>query len=193
MDLITGIIGFAVLTGPLWLILLILPISLLIAVAISKLFRPGGVRIIAGVLAFMVFFMLPFLDEIAGRIYLDHLCKTKASVTVYQTVELSDEYWDEAGSAIFYRNFDVILGDEYSIKYKGGAYSSLFNIENAGYAYLNKKTGEIIGEANDFRYWGGWIKRSFSPNKSAESCIDYSDQSNRLIDLIFIPKNKGNK
>lgn len=147
--------------------------------------------LVVGVVALLGYAVL-FGDEIAGRIYLNHLCTTEARVKVYQTVELPAEYWDEQGREKFYVNFDSLLGKTYSVKYKPGTYSSPFHIDNAGYAYSNTKTGQVLGEAVDFRYWGGWIRRNLFP-PSAKSCIDYSDPSSRLIDRIFIPEYQKSK
>lgn len=181
-----AILGFAVLTGPLWLILILLPVSIWIAVKVAKRYNQRGAKLAGGLGVFLLVFFLPFTDEIAGRIYFDHLCATEAGVKAYKTVELPAEYWDAQGVAKFYRNFDSLLGETYSSKYKSGTYSTLFHIDNAGYAYVNRQSGQILGEAVDFRYWGGWIKRNFS-SKSATSCIDYSEPS-KLIDRIFVPK-----
>jgi hypothetical protein len=141
--------------------------------------------------AFLV--LIPTGDEILGRIYFRYLCETEAGVKVYQTVELPGKYWDDQGRARFYENFDSLLGKTYSMKYKPGIYSSLFHIDNAGYTYANKQSGQLLGEAIDFRHWGGWVRRNLSPHKSATSCIDYSNPSNRLIDRIFIPEHSKSK
>ncbi len=194
MKFIDTLLGFAVLTGPLWLILILLPVSIWLAVKIAKQFKPGATRIAGGVGIFLLLFALPFGDEIAGRIYFSHLCVTEAGVKVYQTVELPAEYWDERGIAKFYRDFDSLLGKTYSAKYTPGSYSLFFHIDNAGYVYSNTQTGQVLGEAIDFRHWGGWIRRNFNPGgPSATRCIDYSDPSNRLIDRIFIPEHSKSK
>lgn len=188
-----ALFGFAVLTGPLWLMLILLPVCIWLAIKISKRFKPGVTRIAGGVGIFLLLFALPFGDEISGRIYFNYLCATAAGVKVYQTVKLPTEYWDERGVAKFYRNFGSLLGKTYSVKYTPGSYSSFFHIDNAGYAYSNTQTGQVLGEAIDFRHWGGWIRRNLTPDKSAISCIDYSDPSNKLIDHIFIPEHSKSK
>lgn len=184
-----ALLGFAVLTGPLWLILLLFPLSIWIAVKVSRRYAPGQFRILAGIVIFLFVLLLPFADEITGRFYFNYLCATQAGVKVYQTVELPAEYWDERGVARFYREFDSLLGKTYSSKYTPGTYSSLFHIDNAGLAYLHKQSGQVLGEAIDFGHWGGWIRRNLTPHNSATGCLDYSIPSNRLIDLIFIPEN----
>ena len=101
MKFFDPLLGFAVLTGPLWLILILLPVCIWLAIKISKRFKPGVTRIAGGVGIFLLLFALPFGDEIAGRIYLSHLCATEAGVKVYQTVELPAEYWEADGKPIF--------------------------------------------------------------------------------------------
>lgn len=187
------LLGFIVLSGPLLLILLWLPVSLWIAFKVSKRFTQPGKKLAVGISLFILTLLLPFADEIIGRIYFNHLCTTQAGVKVYQTVELPAEYWDGEGRARFYASFDSLLGDTYSVKYKQGSRAPFFNIDHAGYVYSNGQSGQVLGEAIDFRHWGGWIRRNFSPSESATSCLNYSDPSNRLIDRIFIRKHSKSK
>jgi hypothetical protein len=107
---------------------------------------------------------------------------------VYQTVELPAEYWDERGRAKFYVNWDSHLGKTYPLKYKPGTYSLFFHIDNAEYEFVDAQSGQVLGEAIDFGYWGGWMRRNLSPNNTATGCINYAEPSNRLIDRIFIPE-----
>ncbi len=194
MKLIDELLGFAVLTGPLWLMLILLPVSIWIAVKVAKRFKQRSAKLAGGVGIFLLVFVVLFGDEIAGRLYFNYLCVTEAGVKVYKTVELPAEYWDVEGKAKFYVNFDSLLGKTYSVKYKPGTYSSFFYIDDAGYAYSNKQTGQVLGEAIDFRHWGGWIRRNFNPvGPSATRCIDYSVPSNRLIDRIFIQEHSKSK
>jgi len=134
MDLLKALLGFAVLTSPLWLILILLPVSLWIAVKVAKRFKPGRVRFVGGLGVFLLLFFLSFADEIAGSIYFNYLCATEAGIKVYKTVELPAEYWDKYGRAMFYdeKNGNLDLAT-YSIEYQSGVYSSFFHIDNAGY------------------------------------------------------------
>ncbi|MCK7498074.1 MAG: hypothetical protein MZW92_50730 [Comamonadaceae bacterium] len=88
MELFNELLGFAVLTGPLWLILLLLAATIWVASKVSRRFTPGRSRLVAGAGIALLVFLLPFADEIAGRIYFNYLCATQAGVKVYQTVEL---------------------------------------------------------------------------------------------------------
>ena len=142
MKLLNELLGFVVLTGPLWLIFITVLLGLVIIVVMAKRFRSGRIRLAVGIGIFSLIFLALFGDEIAGRIYLDYLCTNKAGVKVYQTVELPAEYWDEQGKPKFYNkdnaNFNL---KGYSIKYKAGNYSLFFHIDDAGYKRVDKKSG----------------------------------------------------
>ena len=179
------LLGLVVLTSPLFLIIAWLPISIWLTRKLVKWigFKNGAVRLAAGLFGFVLVFMLPFADEIAGRVYFNHLCATEAGVKVYKTVELPAEYWDEKGKPKFYVDWDSHLGKKYPLLYKAGTYSSVLYIDNAGYKFVDKQSGQVLGEAVDFRYWGGWIARNFSPHNTATSC----ELSDNLINNIFKP------
>jgi len=184
------LLGFAVLTSPLWLILILLVVSIWIAVTVAKLVKRGGVKIAIGLFVFLLIFFVPFGDEIAGRIYFNYLCATQAGVKVYQTVELPAEYWDEQGRAKFIdeKAGGFLLGKEYPPEYKTGAYSTFFHVDNAGYKRVDKQFGQVLGDVTDFRYWGGWMRRNLSPSNTATRCEGGIERSNSLIKHIFKPK-----
>jgi hypothetical protein len=170
------LLGFAVLTGPLWLIILLLPVCIWIAIKIARRFKPGAARFTGGIGIFLFLFLLPFGDEIAGRIYLSHLCATEAGVKVHQTVELPAEYWDEQGKARFIKKEGSLEFDEAMLGYQFRRNSAsqhrtdFFEINRDSYQLIDKKSQSIVGEDINFRFWGGWITRSFSPNQSAIGC-----------------------
>jgi hypothetical protein len=183
---VDALIGLAVLTGPLWLILILLPVCIWIAYKVAKRFKSGATRITGGIGIFLLLFALPFGDEIAGRIYFNYLCATQVVVKVYQTVELPAEYWEADGKPKFYDekngNFNL---EGYRVDYATGVYSSFFHIDNAGYKRVNGKSGQVLGEVTDFRYWGGWMTRNLSPSNTANSCENRRERSTSLIKKIF--------
>ena len=97
------LLGFIALTSPLFLIVLWVPVCIALAVWVGRKFLRAGLplKIVVGTLLFLVLLILPFADEIAGRIYFNHLCETEAGIKVYQTIELPAEYWDEDGAPKF--------------------------------------------------------------------------------------------
>jgi hypothetical protein len=177
-----GLLGFAVLTGPLWLIALLLIFGIWLGFQVAKRFTSSAAKAAAGIGTVALVLILPFADEIAGRVYLSHLCATKAGVKVYHTVELPAEYWDENGR----RRFKVYEGDNHTTMFLLDSsvredprfeysmfvepYRSLFSIERTGFRLRDRTSRKVFGEVVRFMYWGGWIRRNFSPHNSATSC-----------------------
>jgi len=185
MKHINELLGFVVLTSPLWLIVLLLILGTGIAVKVSMRFRTTAVKVVVGLGVVALFLIVPFADEIAGRIYFSHLCATEAGIKVYHTVELPAEYWDSAGKPKFYdeRNGNFTLKG-YRVDYASGTYTFFPRIEKAGYKRLDE-TGRVLGEVTDFLYWGGWIRRNFSPHNTATGCKDRREHSRNLVRQIF--------
>lgn len=168
------ILGFAVLTGPLWLILILLVASFWIARKISKRFKRRSTQIVSGIGVFLLIFLVPFGDEIAGRIYLNHLCTTEAGVKVYRTVELPGEYWGDQGRAKFLKpNGDLDnarLSNRFSTPAVKKPYSYVFGIDDYRQQVVDNTNNEILGEVVNFMHWGGVVSRYLSPSSSAIEC-----------------------
>jgi len=180
MKIFDTLLGFAVLTGPLWLILILLPVSIWIAVKIAKQFKPGVTRFVGGVGILLLLFALPFGDEIAGRLYFNHLCATEAGVKVYQTVELPAEYWDEVGAPKYFNKYGYLEHDFWVKKLDEsdghvGRYPSVFSIDKDISPVKERTSQKLLAEVTTFRYWGGWIRRNFSPHNTANSCEFIAD------------------
>ncbi len=189
MKAISELLGFAVRSGLLWLILMFIPIAIWIAMIVARRIGRGSVGNIVGALVFLILCLVPFADEIAGRTYFSYLCADKAGVKVYQAVELGGEYWDERGKARFYDdgNGDFHM-EGYRIKHKTKAYSFPFYIDHAGYERVSEKSGIVLGEVINFRYWGGWMRRKFSPNNTGTACDGEIERSNDLVKQVFVRK-----
>lgn len=175
MKFMNELLGFAVLTGPLWLILILLPVFIWIAIKFSKHIKPGVTRTASGVGIFFLLFALPFGDEIAGRIYFNYLCATEADVKVYKTVELPAEYWDEQGRAKFFNQYGYLDHDFWVKKLdeSGGRverYSSVFAIDKHTSPVKERSSQRVLADVTTFLYWGGWMRRNLSPNNTANSC-----------------------
>lgn len=182
------LLGFAVLTGPLFLIVLWVPVCVALAFLVGRkvIKKSLPLKITGGIAVFLIMLLLPVSDEIAGRIYFNHLCKTEAGAKVYQTIKLPAEYWDKDGKPNFYVNWDTGLGKRYPLIRQDGSFSSLFHINDAGFKFVEKKSGKTLGEVINFRYLGGWIFRSFNTSNSSSSC----EMREEIINDIFIPENK---
>jgi len=168
------LLGFAVLTGPLFLIVLWVPVCIALAFLVGKKFikKSLPLKITGGGVVFLIMLLFPVSDEIAGRIYFNHLCETEAGVKVYQTIELPAEYWDKDGKPKFYDentgNFTLPKGKFYKVDSKKK--TRLFGIEEHRSFVLEINTQEILSEDLLFRYWGGFISKNLTPNNTAISC-----------------------
>jgi hypothetical protein len=177
MKILDDLAGFAVLTSPLWLILILLPVCIWLAFKIAKRFKSGIARAVGGVGIFLLLFALPFGDEIAGRIYLGYLCANEARVKVYQTVELPAEYWDTEGKARFLNARGVlireVLGDQYEWRNIDESYvNAVIKIEKSRWELVENKTQNILGEKITYTRHFGWLTH-FSPAPNiGESCRD---------------------
>lgn len=181
------LLGFIVLSGPLLLILLWLPVSIWIAFKVSKRFTQPGKKLAVGISLFILTLLLPFADEIIGRIYFNHLCTTQAGVKVYQTVELSAEYWDGEGRARFLNeNGDLdktMLERRLSEPAIKNTYSNFFGIDE--YRHQVVDTHKTLGEVINFMHWGGWISRNLNPGgPSAIDCKNF--QGNKFWQDFYL-------
>ena len=168
------LLGLAVLTGPLFLIVLWVAVCLTLAFLVGKKFikKSLSLKITGGLTVFLIMLLFPVSDEIAGRIFFNHLCETEAGVKVYQTIELPAEYWDKDGKPNFYDessgNFTLPSGKFYKVYSK--KVNRRFGVQERRTFILDIHTQKIIGEKPWFLYWGGYIKRNLTPHNSATSC-----------------------
>lgn len=171
------IIGLAVLTSPLFLVVPWLVVAVLVAVKVSQLPKMGIVKFVAGAGTFVLVFLLPFADDIAGRIYFNHLCSTEAGVKVYQTVELPAEYWDAQGKPKFFKeNGDLnhsLLMNRFGEPSTTNSYSAIFGIDESHQQLVDNSNQKTLGEVITFMYWGGWVSRDISLHNTAVDCKEF--------------------
>ena len=193
-----SILGLIVMTSPLFLIVLWVPLCIALAVWVGRKFIRTGllVKISICSLIFLILLILPIADEIAGRIYFNHLCETEAGVKVYKTIELPAKYWDDEGKPTFYKganNNDVPsyafekLGIEITAKRNHS--QRWFHVNQSGTIYISKKTGLKLSEVVRFGYGEGWIVREMTPHNSSITC-GIADSYDDLIRQQFIPASK---
>lgn len=189
MKLLEGLFGFAAFSIGYLLILAWLPVAIWIAWRLTKRYTQKSAKLAVGFGVFLLLFFLPFADELMGRVYLNHLCATKAGVKVYQTVELPAEYWDQHGNPKFY---DVNNGNfnlpQIGTDFKTESYCSIFPIERFQFWYFEKRSEKILGEIVNFQFAGGWMSRNFNPAPGAgESCRrPILESSREIVAAIFV-------
>ncbi|MDH5191908.1 MAG: hypothetical protein OEW89_11755 [Gammaproteobacteria bacterium] len=198
MEWLTEILGFVVLTGPLAALVIWLPVSLLIAVKLGKRFQGAGVKFIGGLVIFGVAFLLPFADEIAGRVYFNYLCNSEGGSKIYKSVEVGREYFLLPGEIDMNTagrlpakggelNMNK-LKEKYSFITNSTKISSLFRIQKRVVIVKDNLSDEVMGENINFLYFRGWLINSTSPHVSGKSCPTREDNYfNRFYMGIFKP------
>ncbi len=121
-------------------------------------FPPLSTRVAQGLtLAFFVLF--PTWDIIPSRLYFEHLCETEAGVKAFKIIELEQSYFRADG-----RPDDRKLLDRYAQSSKWiPDYSRWAHIVKVEGTIQDKKTGELLGIASDFSYYGGWVEARIAP------------------------------
>ncbi|NJD69637.1 MAG: hypothetical protein FIA90_13505 [candidate division NC10 bacterium] len=191
MTFLNALLGFTVLTGPLWLIIVVLAIAIWVAVKVARRVGGGGAtKMAVGVLVFLGVFFVPFADEMAGRIYLNYLCATEAGVKVYQTVELPAEYWDEQGKPRYLASNGFVdmklLPNRFAWHKVNEAYiDSVIKIEKWRWQLMDKETQTVLGERITYMRYFGWINH-FSPAPNiGEGCRYLGGQKERQQEQDF--------
>lgn len=130
-------------------------------------FPPPTKRILQ-VLCALIFLLTPTWDIIPSRMYFQRLCEEEAGVKVLKRVTVDRSYFRSDG-----RPDDRKLLDRY-------AQSSNWTRDISTWAHVtkivgtiqDKQTGESLGTATDFVYYGGWIAARIDPMSSI-TCPQY--------------------
>lgn len=192
------LMGFIVLSGPILFILIFLILSVFIAIKFSK---KGGKekRFGRGGVIFLLVFFSIFIDEFIGRMYLNTLCVTSAGSKVFNTVELSAEYWDKNNKLNIFNKHGNLKREFWLSNISRGKgsvkkYSSIFSIDKSVSKIIFSDGGALLAEITTFRFWGGWLRRNFSLANGANSCgfIHKENFGKNLYSKIFIQQNKNN-
>ena len=177
MKLFNEILGFIVLSGPLWLILIIILLGAWITHKAGKRFKSSNSKfmIFAGV--FALIFLLLFGDGIAGKIYLKHLCDTKSGFKIYHTVKLPAKYWDEKGKPKYIGANGFVdmklLPSRIKWRHVDEPFiNSLIKIEMWRWELIDKNTKTVLGERITFVRYYGWLNEFSPASAMGESCRD---------------------
>ena len=182
---------------------------------------PQSKNIIVGITVFLGFVVL-FADEVVGRIYFYSLCTMEGGQNVYKTVEISKEYygpnvpkaklpegqeWEIGKEYILHvegahptvkRTVRFVpdpekLKDRYEILIAKFADQKVVSVQKIFSLVKDKQTGEILGTATSFAYWGGWVVNHSGLHVTAIKCPEikmdpyqHSDHST-LVERIFRP------
>ena len=173
-------------------------------------------------IAVAVFILIPTWDVILGRLYFYSLCMTEGGQNIYKTVEINKEYyspnvskaklpegqeWEigkeyvmhiEGDHPMVKRTVKVVvdpekLKDRYEIVVAKFANEKILNVQKISSFVKDKQTGEILGTATSFAYWGGWVAKHSVSHVVAIECpetkmVPYEPSTHStLLERIFTP------
>lgn len=150
-------------------------------------------------IAIAVFVLIPTWDEIAGRLYFYVLCASEGGQKIYKTIEIGKEYygptaknaklpdgiqWEvgkvytihvEGDHPTVKRSVRFVpdpdkLKDRYEIAVAKNDSLRILGVQRRHSYVKVKRTGELLGEATSFLYWGGWIANSSGLHITATEC-----------------------
>jgi len=178
-------LGFAVLTGPLWVLLILLPLSIWFAVRVSRRFQAGLARRVKGVGIFLAVLFLPFADAIVARAYFGYLCAAEAGPKVFSTVEIGKDYFLSPGETnqntagrLPAKGGELNLAkvkEDFEFESKSIKVSRIFRIERDIKHIRDRQTKELLASDTHFTYFGGWLVNAVSPHVSGTTCPAPSD------------------
>jgi hypothetical protein len=119
-------------------------------------------------IAIAVFVLIPTWDIVPGYLYFNHLCESEAGVKVFKTVEVDTNYFLPNGEPDQERLKEVYLNP---VKLQD--FSSQFHIKISSSLVREKNTGETLGTATGFAYYGGWLSSYVFPQGPPSKCPDY--------------------
>lgn len=171
-------------------------------------------------IAVAVFILIPTWDEILGRIYFYSLCTMEGGQNIYKPMEIGKEYysptvpkarlpegqeWEAGKEYILHVEGDhptvkrtvrfvpdpEKLKDRYEILIAKFADRKVMSVQKIFSLIKDKQTGEILGTATSFAYWGGWVVNHSGLHVTAVECpetkmnpYEPSDHST-LLEKVF--------
>ena len=149
------------------LVLLAMAIAYLLMVLVGSYFvtrrlRTRSLRWFSQIIVIVLLLALPFTDEMVGRLYFNHLCKTSAGLEVHETVDLEPKFYDKNGSPKFIDSegaFDSsVFNGRYEFKTQSQYnYVNFVRMRKRTYLIIDKVRGRILGTYTNYFYFGGWL------------------------------------
>lgn len=171
-----SLLGFVVLLGPLFLIVLFFLAAIAGVFILRKKVTGTKKRLLGGVLIFAVAFVILFGDELIGEMYLEYLCENKTERMVYETVSLPSKYWvdDKDPRFISERGFleESVLDNKFGWEVKNERFiDGLVTINKRRRLLIDYKRNKVLGESVIFSRSLGWLNK-FSPAPYvSKSCV----------------------
>lgn len=170
------LLGFVVLSGPLFLIVLFLLIAIAGVFILRKKVTGAKKRLLGSVIIFAVAYFVLFGDEIITGRYLEYLCENKTEQIIHTQIKLPKNYWNDDGS-LKYQTFENGMADFsgyrsfYEINsIKEPFFDFFIKIIKNKRIYIDARTKQKVATKISFSRKHGWLS-DFSPGPAGgESC-----------------------
>lgn len=178
--MMNNIFGFIVLALPVLIPAGLIIAGLVITGVITSRYKVKRTKILLWLAGIFVSLLVPFGDEILGRVYFNYLCAAHGGSIIYKQAELPSEYWSEYGIPSGARKY----GFKYEEKNMAD-YVKLFRIDKIIRKYQDPKTNELLGKLTIFRYRGGWLVSMLGFHLT-ERCPSGSRVNAQFLTDIFV-------
>lgn len=122
------------------------------------MFPPASTRVLQGI-TLVVFVLLPIWDILPSRLYFEHLCEKEAGIKVLRMVEVDQTYFKPNGLP----DDKKLLARFIQSNRWNQDFSSWAHIAKIEWSIQDRETGELLGIATDFTYYGGWVETIIAP------------------------------
>jgi len=120
-----------------------------------------------------VFVFIPIWDVVPGHFYFRYLCAEEGGVKVYRTAEVNKEYFLANGQPD-QQKLDKFYDRSRKIDRE---FSPFFHITKAQLILSDRQTGQQLGIATDFWYYGGWVNAMIFPQGASSTCPEYPNHT----------------
>ncbi|MGE3154320.1 MAG: hypothetical protein AB7G48_16325 [Nitrospiraceae bacterium] len=136
-----------------------------------------------------MFVLIPTWDIIPGRLYHQYICQKEGGVEVFKTIEVDKTYFMPDGrldekelQKRFDRQTSIVRG-----------FSKVFRITKHQLSILDRQTGDKLGTATQFSYFGGWLHTTILSEAAPDPCPQFSpDPYEKIWQEVFRPKTETN-
>lgn len=123
--------------------------------------------------AIAVFVLIPTWDIVPGHLYHEYLCNAEGGVKVFKIVEVDKTYFLADGRPDEEKLRSLLDWQTRTDR----AFSKMFHVTKNQGTIVDKHTGDHLGTATDFWYYGGWVNATIFGHLSSSTCPQYPHHS----------------
>jgi hypothetical protein len=145
-------------------------------------------RISAAILLPVIFAGALFGDALVGRLRFFHLCDAEASTNIHRVVTLDKKYFRADGfpmRELLPARDGFRIASHYTMRFSEEQVFAWPKIIKTRVQIKDEANGDVLGEAVNFRYWGGWLVEWLPGHRQADACPRPPGERVSLEKLVF--------